>query len=109
MKLNPDGKNLSDCASLPRSEGDTPVLSGTEVGTDTPLKLSRYDPEAEIELGSAIVQTVWAWILELRMRLKIKRDLGRKPTQYDLASIETWMKVDEVERRKRSEIQPTID
>jgi hypothetical protein len=34
------------------------------------------------------------------MRLKIKKDLGRKATQADLTSIDTWMKVDEVEQGK---------
>jgi hypothetical protein len=31
------------------------------------------------------------------MRRKIRMDLGRKATKEDLTSIETWMKVDEVE------------
>jgi hypothetical protein len=45
------------------------------------------------------VEAVWAWIEVIRMRLKIGRDLGRKATDADLISIETWMKVDEVEQR----------
>jgi hypothetical protein len=36
----------------------------------------------------------------LQMRRKIRKDLGRKATEADLSSIETWMKVDEVEERK---------
>jgi len=35
------------------------------------------------------------------MRRKIKKDLGRKAAKEDLASIDTWMKVDEVEERNR--------
>jgi hypothetical protein len=34
------------------------------------------------------------------MRRKIKRALGRKATEADLASIDTWIKVDEVEEKK---------
>jgi hypothetical protein len=35
------------------------------------------------------------------MRLKIKRDLGRKATEADLTSIDTWIKVDEAEQQKK--------
>jgi hypothetical protein len=56
--------------------------------------------DGETGIGSIIIETIWGWIEGLRMRLKIKRDLGRKATQADLPSIDTWMKVDEVEQRK---------
>jgi hypothetical protein len=42
---------------------------------------------------------VSAWITGIQMRRKIRRDLGRKATDADLTSIDTWMKVDEVEHR----------
>jgi hypothetical protein len=44
---------------------------------------------------------ITAWIIGIRMRRKIRRDLGRKATDTDLTSIDTWMKVDEVEEEKR--------
>jgi len=49
------------------------------------------------------------WIAALRMRLKIKSDLGRKATQADLTSIDTWMKVQEVEQRKALDKPPSPD
>ena len=36
-----------------------------------------------------------AWIAGLRMRRKIRTVLGRKATNVELASIETWITVDE--------------
>lgn len=64
--------------------------------------------EAEIAIGATVVNAIRSWIEGLRMRLKIKRDLGRKATQADLTSIETWMKVDEVEQRKKPEEPPRL-
>lgn len=94
-----DNEKFSERESRPSSEErDTPVLSGTEVGGATPVPVGRYaGPQAEIGLISVIVETVWAWIAGVRMRLKIKKDLGRKATDADLSSIDTWMKVDDVE------------
>jgi hypothetical protein len=48
-----------------------------------------------------IISVVSAWITGVRMRRKIRKDLGRKATNLDLTSIDTWMKVDEIERRKK--------
>jgi hypothetical protein len=50
-----------------------------------------------IVVGSSVIS---AWVVGLQMRRKIRKDLGRKATEADLSSIETWMKVDEVEERK---------
>ena len=47
-----------------------------------------------------IVTTVSAWITALRMRRRIKKALGRPATDAELTSLNTWMKVDEAERRK---------
>jgi hypothetical protein len=101
LRQNSDTQNLPERESGPSSAGDFPVLSGAEVGA-SPVPLDKYYVDAEIAVGTTIAETIWAWILGLRMRLKIKRDLGRKATQADLTSIDTWMKADEVEQRKRS-------
>lgn len=85
------------------------MLGGTEIQGATPVPLNKYDLDAEIAIGSAIIQTVWAWIEGLRMRLKIKRDLGRDATEEDLTSIATWMKVDEIEQRKNLKKAANID
>ena len=42
------------------------------------------------------------------MRLKIRKDLGRKATKADFTSIDTWMKVDEVEQRNGSDKPPSL-
>jgi hypothetical protein len=47
-----------------------------------------------------VVSAVSTWIVGVQMKRKIKKDLGRKATAADLTSIETWMKVDEVEKQK---------
>jgi len=44
-----------------------------------------------------IFTSISSWIIGIQMRRKIRRDLGRKATEEDLTSIDTWMKVDEVE------------
>jgi hypothetical protein len=51
-------------------------------------------------LGLALFTTIASWIIGIRMRRRIKRDLGRETKEADLSSIDTWMKVDEVEEKK---------
>lgn len=48
-----------------------------------------------IFLSIFVAGIISAWILRLRMRRKIRRVLGRKATDADLASIKTWIAVDE--------------
>jgi hypothetical protein len=48
-----------------------------------------------------IVTAVSAWITGVQMRRKIRRELGRKATDADLASLDTWMKVDEAEQQNK--------
>ena len=48
----------------------------------------------------AIVSIISAWIIGNHMRRRVKKDLGRAADEGDLTSIETWMKVDEVEEKK---------
>jgi hypothetical protein len=57
-------------------------------------------------LGILIFTAVTSWIIGVRMRREIKRDLGRKATDADLTSLETWMEVDEVENRNRAHKPP---
>jgi hypothetical protein len=44
------------------------------------------------------------WVISLKMRRRIRKSLGRKATEEDLTSIDTWMKVEEVE--EKSPIDP---
>jgi hypothetical protein len=46
------------------------------------------------------VTTVSAWITAYRMRRRIKKALGKRATDAELTSINTWMKVEEAEKRK---------
>ena len=103
LSPDPDNKNSSESESGLTGRADAPVLSGTEIRGATPVHVSKYSLDGEIAISSIIVQTIWAWIERFRMRLKIKRDLGRETTEADLTSIDTWMKVDEAEQRKNSE------
>jgi hypothetical protein len=48
----------------------------------------------------SLITIVSSWIIGIRMRRRIKKDLGRKANERDLTSVETWMKVDEVEQKK---------
>jgi len=109
LRPNSDNKNLPERDSGPSSAGDVPVLSGAEVRGASPVPLDKFHVDAEIAAGSTIVETIWGWIEGIRMRLKIKRDLGREATQTDLASIDTWMKVAEEERRKTSTHRQSTD
>lgn len=70
--------------------------------------LARLTPR-DIAALTIIVTSVSAWIIGIQMRRKIKKDLGRKATDLDLASIDTWMKVDEVEERKKRDKPPSLD
>ena len=47
-------------------------------------------------IGSAIS----AWITALRMKRKIRKTLGREASDTDLTSLNTWMQVEEKEKRK---------
>jgi hypothetical protein len=109
LSPNSDNENLLERELGTSSAGDAPVLTGYEVRGGTPVPVTSRSVDAEIAVGSLVVNTVWAWIAGLQMRLKIKRDLRRKATQADLTSIDTWMKVDEVEQRKGLEKPPVLD
>jgi hypothetical protein len=72
----------------------------------------RYDPDGlhhQLEVMAfyyltasiaAIIIGVSGWVFATRMRRRIKKDLGRSADDADLVSLETWMKVDEVEKMK---------
>jgi hypothetical protein len=47
----------------------------------------------------AMLTVISGWILGVHMRRRIKKDLGAVAYEGDLTSIETWIKVDEVEEK----------
>ncbi len=54
-----------------------------------------------IFLSILVVTSVSAWILTFRMRRRVKKALGGNATKANLTSLNTWMAVDEAEKRKR--------
>lgn len=53
-------------------------------------------------LGAFIIgTTVSGWIVAVRMRRRMKKSLGRKATDLDLVSLNTWMRVDETEQKNK--------
>jgi hypothetical protein len=52
------------------------------------------------EFAKAIMMTVSEWIVTLRARRRMKKSLGRKATDLELASLKTWMRVEETEQRE---------
>jgi len=72
------------------------------------------DPDgirARVDLAMHLIgiTAIWVWVVVLgisswfvanRMRRKIKSDIGKSVGDGDLTSLETWMKVDEVEKEK---------
>ena len=52
-------------------------------------------------LTRAIWLTVSGWIVTLRARRRMKKSLGRKATDLELASLKIWMRVEEKEQRDK--------
>ena len=48
-----------------------------------------------------IVSGVSTWMVTRRAQGRMKNSLGRKATDLELASLSTWMRVDELEQRAR--------
>ena len=57
--------------------------------------------ETLIELIAVIALTVSGWIVTTRVRRRMKKSLGRKATDLELASLKTWMRVKEAEQRDK--------
>ena len=55
-----------------------------------------------IALTAILVTSLWAWILGIRMRRRIRRALGRDvENESELTSLNTWIKVEDEEERQR--------
>ena len=55
-----------------------------------------------IALTAILVTSLWAWILGIRMRRRIRRALGRDvENESQLTSLNTWIKVEDEEERQR--------
>jgi len=54
-----------------------------------------------IELVVVIAAVVSAWVVTGQVRRRVKASLGKTPTDLELASLKTWMKVDEREQQEK--------
>jgi hypothetical protein len=54
-----------------------------------------------IELIAVIALTVSGWIVTRQVRRRMGKSLGKTPTDLELASLKTWMKVEEAEQREK--------
>ena len=59
-----------------------------------------------IILGVLTFMAISTWMIGRRMRGEIKKTLGRKATDEDLADIDTWIKVDAVEEKAAGKKSP---
>jgi hypothetical protein len=57
--------------------------------------------DGSARVANAIWITVSGWIVSLRARRRMKKSLGRSATDLKLASLKTWMKVEETEQRDK--------
>jgi hypothetical protein len=56
--------------------------------------------EGKGRITKAIWLTISGWIVSLRARRRMKKSLGRKASDLELASLKTWMAVEETEQRE---------
>ena len=61
------------------------------------------------EFAAVIAVTVSAWIVTRQVRLRMSKTLGKTPSDLEMASLNTWMRVDEAEQRDKesSSIRPS--
>ena len=52
-------------------------------------------------ITEAIWTTISSWIVTLQTRRRMKKSLGRKASDLELASLKTWMRVEEAEQRDK--------
>ena len=53
-----------------------------------------------IEFAAVIALTVSGWIVTSKVRRRMQKSLGRKAADLELASLNTWMKVEEAEQQE---------
>jgi hypothetical protein len=53
------------------------------------------------EFLSLIAVKVSEWKVTREVRLRMGKSLGKTPTDLELASLKTWMRVEETEQRKQ--------
>jgi hypothetical protein len=51
--------------------------------------------------AAVIAAAISGWIVTIQVRRRMKKSLGRKATDLELASLKTWMRVKETEQREK--------
>lgn len=54
-----------------------------------------------VEIAAVIALTVSGWIVTTQVRRRMKKSLGRKASDLELASLKTWMRMEEAEQRDK--------
>lgn len=57
--------------------------------------------DALIGLAGLIALTVSGWIVTKEVRRRMQKSLGRNASDLELASLKTWMKVEEREQQEK--------
>jgi len=53
------------------------------------------------EFGAVIAVTLSGWIVTRQVLRRMRKSLGRSATDLELASLKTWMRVEETEQREK--------
>jgi hypothetical protein len=53
-----------------------------------------------VGFGAVIALTVSGWIVTVQVQRRMKKSLGRRASDLELASLKTWMRVEEAEQRE---------
>jgi hypothetical protein len=53
------------------------------------------------EFGAVIAVILSGWIVTRQVRRRMTKSLGRSATDLELASLKTWMRVEETEQREK--------
>jgi hypothetical protein len=66
--------------------------------------LNRFDPILQLlaVLAAAIGLTVSGWIVTRKVRQRMKKTLGRKPSDLEIASLKTWMEAEQAEELNKA-------
>jgi hypothetical protein len=59
------------------------------------------DIDTLFEFGAVIALTISGWIVTMRVRRRMKKSLGRRASDLELASLKSWMRVQEAEQREK--------
>ena len=57
--------------------------------------------DALVGLAALIALTVSGWMVTKKVRRRMQKSLGREASDLELASLKTWMKVEEREQQEK--------